>query len=319
MIITSSLLCSYCCILLEIYRQAHCCKRTAEVPTPVILSQFKLPCSFLKRLSLFQASLLTLSMEAWFLERSGKGAASKKTKKNVSPGLLSSSFFWPPSEYGCPSFTMASHLLHVSLYDSFILLFPILHEFFFTHSPVHSANSCHICKVICTEVLFQYAFQKCILPREQPYRSTVCWPFNSGTSYEDGRGSGALGLQAFSFENLRPRTGYKENPLKVFQNYSTFPKVNQNEPQKLNGVPANTEKKKYKVPSLATSQYTSYRPLISDVKQLNLSQCRHIPAASPAFPMLTTSLVFCTELSIKQLFWPLRSCLAAMCTSCCIL
>lgn len=320
MIIISSLLCSSCCILLEIYMQAHCCKRTAEVPTPVILSHFKLLCSFLKRLSLFQASLLTLSMEAWFLERSGKGAGSKKHKKNVSPGIISSlSYFWPPTEHGCPSFPVASHLQHASVYDSCILLFPIFHEFFLTYSPVHFTNSCHIFKVICTEVLFQYTFQKCILLKEQPYRPTICWPFNSGTSCEDGRTSGASGLQAFSFESLWPRTGYKENPWKFFQNYSTLPKVNQNDPQKLNGVPANTEKKKYNVPSVATSQYTSYRPLISDVKQLNLSQCRHIPAASPAFPMLAISLISCTEISIRQRFRPLRSCLAAICASCCIL
>ena len=87
----------------------------------------------------------------------------------------------------------------------------------------------------------------------------------------DSRASRASGVQAFSFENLWPGIGYKENPQKFLQNCSALPKVNRNEPQKLNRGPANTEKKKYKVPLLATSQYTSYKLLISDVKQLNLS------------------------------------------------
>lgn len=109
------------------------------------------------------------------LERSGKGAASKKHKK-VSPSLTSSpSCFWLLSEHKL-SFTLL-HLprlsiwlpiftQHVSMYDSFILLVPILYEFFLTHSPVPFTNSCHICRVICTEVPFKHTFQECILIRD---------------------------------------------------------------------------------------------------------------------------------------------------------
>lgn len=140
----------------------------------------------------------------------------------------------------------------------------LLHEFFLTHSPVPFTNSCHICRVICTEVPLKYTFQECILARQQPYRSTICWLFNSGMSYEDSRASTASGLQAFSFENLWPGIGYKENPQKFLQNYSALPKMNLNDPQKLNQGSANTKKQKYKVPLLATSQHRSYRPLISD-------------------------------------------------------
>jgi len=43
----SSLICSSC-VLLEICRQAHRCKRTEEVPTSAILSYFELLCCFFK-------------------------------------------------------------------------------------------------------------------------------------------------------------------------------------------------------------------------------------------------------------------------------
>lgn len=197
----SCLLCSSCCILFEICRlQAYCCKRVA-VPTPAILSYFELLYSFLKWLSLFQASLLTLSIQVWFLERSGKGPASQK-HKNVSSGLTSSlSSFWPLSEHGCLLHSFIYHALAYGSLSSFSMsqyMTPGSHfPWILTHCPVPFTNSCHICRVICTEVPFKYTFQECSLTREQPYRSTIFWPFNSAISYEDSRASGARSASIF--------------------------------------------------------------------------------------------------------------------------
>lgn len=66
---------------------------------------------------------------------------------------------------------------------------PILHELFLTYSSVPFKNPCHICKVVCTEIPLKHTFH-CVLTREQPWSSVICWPFPQ----EPAMGVAALAL-----------------------------------------------------------------------------------------------------------------------------
>lgn len=108
MTLISCLLQSSSSVLFEIYLQAHCCKVSQILWVAVL---------FLKWMSLFQAFLLTLHADVWFLERNGKGAASKKNHKkrlHIFPQFLLTTF----SEHICLS---NSFIFHITFPISFSL------------------------------------------------------------------------------------------------------------------------------------------------------------------------------------------------------